>query len=106
MNKKKITGPRRGPAAELRFMAVHPAADRIGFDGHSGDGKLHRFTISAQALQTIAGGDFAQDIEPIRLFERCKPTIFGVASRAFDAGVRGDPIELSAELFRRGPAVR
>lgn len=101
MNKKRITGRPPGPAAELRFTAVRAHAESVEFEGHGGAEELHRFSVPADALQALTEDDCPPGLDLIRRFERCKPRIFGVASRAFNAGVRGDPIVLRSQFFDR-----
>jgi hypothetical protein len=89
----------RRHAAAISFTAIRPHTDRVEFDGTGDDGALHRFTITASTLRDI-GQSRQPDAALISLFEGRKQSIFAVASRAFNAGVRGDPIELPRGLFR------
>jgi hypothetical protein len=53
----------------------------------------------ADTLRAL-GRDGTPDAALMPIFEHRKPSIFAVASRAFNAGVRGDPIDLPRGLFR------
>jgi hypothetical protein len=92
-----VTGRRH--TTEIHFTTIRPQPDAIEFDGVGDGGELHRFSISADTLRAIGDGEQAENAL-MPMFENRKRMIFGVASRAFNAGVRGDPILLHRALFR------
>jgi hypothetical protein len=91
-----VTGRRH--TSEIHFTTVRAQDDAVEFDGVGDGGELHRFSISADTLRAL--GDENAEPALMHLFENRKRMIFGVASRAFNAGVRGDPIRLHRALFR------
>jgi len=99
MNNERTREAGRRHSAAIRFTTVKPLDDRIEFEGTGDDGKPYRFSIGADTLRAL-GRDNAPDMALLSLFEGRKPSIFAVASRAFNAGVRGDPIDLPRGLFR------
>jgi hypothetical protein len=99
MNNQRNHEPGRRHSAAIKFTTVRPHGDRIEFDGTGDDGEQHRFSIDADTLRAL-GRDGSPTAPLMPIFEHRKPSIFAVASRAFNAGVRGDPIELPRGLFR------
>jgi hypothetical protein len=99
MNNQRNHEPGRRHSAAIKFTTVRPLTDRVEFDGTGDDGEQHRFSIGAETLRAL-GRDDTPNAALMPIFEHRKPSIFAVASRAFNAGVRGDPIELPRGLFR------
>jgi hypothetical protein len=99
MNANRNATAGRRHTSDINFTTVRANDGAIEFDGVADAGERHRFSISAETLQSL--GDTA-DGEPalMHVFESRKRMIFGVASRVFNAGVRGDPIQLHRGLFR------
>jgi hypothetical protein len=93
MNNQRNHEPGRRHSAAIRFTTVRPHADRVEFHGTGDDGEQHVFSIAADTLRALSREEAPPgDLMPI--FEQRKPSIFAVASRAFNAGVGGAPHEL------------
>jgi hypothetical protein len=83
--------------ADIRFTHTRVRTDGVEIDAVSETGVPIRFAIDAETLRTISG--HPRNTAVSDLFEGRREQILGVATRAFNAGVRGDPIRLLATMF-------
>lgn len=88
----------RPPPETIRFTTVRAVDGLVEFEGIGHAGAARRFTIDGDTLRAIGGGD--PKVELLGVYERARPLIHAVATRTFNAGVRGDPIHLPQALFR------
>lgn len=88
----------RPPPETIRFTSASAGDGLVAFEGVGHAGEPRRFTIDADTVRAIGGGDASTEL--LGLYERARPLIHAVATRAFNAGVRGDPIHLPQGLFR------
>lgn len=88
----------RLPPEMIRFTAARAIDDRVELDGVGHGGEPRRFTIDAETVRALGGDDATTPL--LRIYERTQPLIHAVATRTFNAGVRGDPIHLPRALFR------
>lgn len=98
MNIIRSSAHGRRESTTIRFGEARVVDEDIEFEGVSDAGEKIRFAIAGDILRAFDGEQPAADLA--RAFATRRQMIFGVASRVFNAGVRGDPIRLQRGLFR------
>jgi hypothetical protein len=83
--------------ADIRFTDIRVRPNGVEMDAVGEAGVPIRFAIDAETLRTISG--HPRNTAVADLFEGRREQILGVATRAFNAGVRGEPIRLLATMF-------